>query len=597
MKHWFAFCSTAALAAILAVNITSCGKQENAPAAQKSAKAVEKGANAAPMEWWKQAVCYEIYPNSFMDSDGNGTGDLKGITQKLPYLESLNVGCIWLTPVYASPMVDNGYDVADFYKINPLYGTMEDMDSLIAEANRHHIKIVMDLVFNHTSDQNEWFLESKKSKDNPKSDWYIWRDAKPDGSAPNNWRGIFGGSAWEWNEDRKQYYLHTFATAQPDLNWANPDVRQALYDITNFWINKGVGGFRIDAIPYIKKPAEMADGKPDGADGMVSIHDMTVNTDGILDYLYEFRQKTVAGKGVFTVAEANGVGPELLKFWVGDNGAFDMLFEFNHLPGGDIWHKAKKISIPEVKSALISSQVATASNGWYPVFFENHDKPRLVNAYFSEKADHILAAKAMGTLMLTLRGTPFIYEGQELGMSNVKWNSVEAYDDVNTKPQYNLALQEGYSPEQAIAFVQAFSRDNARTPMQWDTSANAGFTTGKPWLALNENFKTVNAFSETADSASVLNWYRKLAQIRKQQKALTQGTFTPLLADHEQIFAYKRIFAGDSENDTVTVLVNLSEAEASYDSAIVAGSKLIISNYSDTAPGKMRPLEAVIFEN
>ena len=469
MNRWFAFCSTAALAAALAINLTSCEKQENAPASQKSAE-------TAPMEWWKQAVCYEIYPNSFMDSDGNGTGDLKGITQKLPYLESLNVGCIWLTPVYASPMVDNGYDVADFYKINPLYGTMDDMDSLIAEANRHHIKIVMDLVFNHTSDQNEWFLESKKSRDNPKSDWYIWRDAKPDGSAPNNWRGIFGGSAWEWNEERKQYYLHTFATAQPDLNWANPDVRQALYDITNFWIEKGVGGFRIDAIPYIKKPAEMADGTPDGADGMVNIHDMTVNTEGILDYLYEFRQKTVAGKGVFTVAEANGVGPALLKFWVGDSGAFDMLFEFSHLSGGDIWHKAKKISIPELKSALISSQAATTNNGWYPVFFENHDKPRSVNAYFSEKADRMLAAKAMGTIMLTLRGTPFIYEGQELGMSNVKWNSVEAYNDVNTKPQYNLALQEGYSPEQAIAFVQAYSRDNARTPMQWDTSANAGFT-------------------------------------------------------------------------------------------------------------------------
>ena len=588
MKRWSAFCFTAAFAAIIATNFTSCEKQENAPAAQK-------GAEATPMEWWKQTVCYEIYPNSFMDSDGNGTGDLNGIKQKLSYLESLDVECIWLTPVYASPMVDNGYDVADFYKINPLYGTMEDMDSLIAEANRHHIKIVMDLVFNHTSDQNEWFLESKKSKDNSKSDWYIWRDAKPDGSAPNNWRGIFGGSAWEWNEERKQYYLHTFATAQPDLNWANPDVRQALYDITNFWINKGVGGFRIDAIPYIKKPAEMADGTPDGADGMVSIHDMTANTDGILDYLYEFKQKTVAGKGVFTVAEANGVGPEQLKFWVGDSGAFDMLFEFSHLPGADIWHKAKKISIPEVKSALISSQVATASNGWYPVFFENHDKPRLVNAYFSEKADHILAAKAMGTIMLTLRGTPFIYEGQELGMSNVKWNSVDAYDDVNTKPQYNLALQEGYSPEQAITFVQAFSRDNARTPMQWDTSANAGFTTGKPWLALNENFKTVNALSETTDSTSVLNWYRKLAQIRKQQKALTQGTFTPLLADHPQIFAYKRILTSDRENDTVTVLVNMSENDASYDSTIVANCKLIISNYGDTDPGKMRPLEALLF--
>ncbi len=273
MKHWFAFCSTAALATILATNITSCGKQENTPTTQK-------GADAAPKEWWKQTVCYEIYPNSFMDSDGNGTGDLKGITQKLPFLESL-----------------------------------------IAEANRHHIKIVMDLVFNHTSDQSEWFLESKKNKDNPKSDWYIWRDAKPDGSAPNNWRGIFGGSAWEWNEDRKQYYLHTFATALPDLNWANPNVRQALYDITNFWIDKGVGGFRIDAIPYIKKPAEMAD-----------------------------------GKGVFTVAEANGVGPDLLKYWVGDNGAFDMLFEFSHLSGADIW-----CSLPTMRRFLHTKESSLAT--------------------------------------------------------------------------------------------------------------------------------------------------------------------------------------------------------------------------------------------
>ena len=589
MKFQSIIFSTFILAS-LTLSFTACKKQEASTVPSKKAE-------ASQTEWWKQTVCYEIYPNSFMDSDGNGTGDIKGITQKLSYLESLNVACIWLTPVYASPMVDNGYDVADFYKINPLYGTMEDMDSLIAEANRHHIKIVMDLVFNHTSDQNEWFLESKKSKDNPKSDWYIWRDAKPDGSAPNNWRGIFGGSAWQWNEDRKQYYLHTFATAQPDLNWANPDVRQALYDITNFWIDKGVGGFRIDAIPYIKKPAEMADGKPDGADGMVSIHDMTANTEGILDYLYEFKRKTVAGKGVFTVAEANGVGPDLLKFWVGDSGAFDMLFEFSHLPGADIWHKAKKISIPELKSALISSEAATASNGWYPVFFENHDKPRSVNAYFSEKADRILAAKAMGTLMLTLRGTPFIYEGQELGMSNVKWNSVEVYDDVNTKPQYNLALQEGYSPEQAITFVQAFSRDNARTPMQWDTSANAGFTTGKPWLALNENFKTINVLNETEDSTSVLNWYKKLGQIRKQKKALTQGNFTPILAEHAQIFAYKRIFASDNENDTVTVLVNLSETDATYDSAIVVGCELIVSNYGDTEPGKMRPLEAILFAN
>lgn len=567
--------------AALAAFFTACDKQEDSP----------KVADVSQTPWWQQTICYEIYPSSFKDSDGNGTGDLKGITQKLSYLESLGVGCVWLTPVYASPMVDNGYDVSDFYKINPLYGTMDDMDSLIAEAERHHIKIVMDLVFNHTSDQNAWFLESKKSKDNPKSDWYIWRDPKPDGSAPNNWRGIFGGSAWEWNEERKQYYLHTFATAQPDLNWANPDVRRALYDITNFWIDKGVGGFRIDAIPYIKKPAEMLDGTPDGSDGMVSVHDMTANTEGILDYLYEFKQKTVAGKGVFTVAEANGVGPDQLRFWVGEQGAFDMLFEFSHLPGADIWHKAKKITVPEIKTALMGSQKATADNGWYPVFFENHDKPRSVNAYFSEMADKALAAKAMGVVMLTLRGTPFIYEGQELGMSNVKWNEVEAYNDVNTKPQYDLAIQDGHTHEKAIAFVQSYSRDNARTPMQWDTSANAGFSSGKPWLPLNENFKTINVASESTDTASVLNWYRKLAQIRKQNRALTFGSFKPLWEDHEQILAYERSFGGD----TVTVLVNLSESDAQYEDSAVKGRKLLLSNYREPVPGKLRPLEAVLY--
>ena len=577
MNRWVEF----ALLGAAALALNSCDRQGTVPAATK---------NAESAEWWKQTLCYEIYPSSFKDSDGNGTGDLKGVSQKLSYLEELGVGCIWLTPVYASPMVDNGYDVSDFYKINPLYGSMDDMDSLIANAGRHHIKIVMDLVFNHTSNQHEWFLESKKSKNNPKSDWYIWRDAKPDGSAPNNWRGIFGGSAWEWSDERKQYYLHTFASAQPDLNWANPDVRKALYDITNFWIKKGVGGFRIDAIPYIKKPAEMVDGTPDGADGMVSIHNMTANTEGILDYLYEFKQKTVAGKGVFTVAEASGVGPDQLKYWVGKDGAFDMLFEFSHLAGSDLWCKAKKLSVPDLKAALVNSQKATENNGWYPVFFENHDKPRSVNGYFSDSADQVLAAKAMGTILLTLRGTPFIYEGQELGMTNVRWNSVEDYDDVNTRPQYNLALQEGFAPEQAIAFVQAYSRDNARTPMQWDTSVNAGFTTGKSWLSLNDNYRQINALVETLDSASVLNWYKKLAQIRKQSKALLQGSFVSLFEDHPQIFAYKRI----ADGDTIVVLVNLTETVAVYDNAAVAGAKLMLSNYGSTQLGKMRPLEAVI---
>lgn len=541
-------------------------------------------------DWWKRTIAYEIYPSSFCDSNGDGIGDINGITSKLDYLKSLNVGALWLTPVYASPMVDNGYDVSNFYEINPLYGTMADMENLIAEADKRGIKIVMDLVFNHTSEECEWFKESKKSRSNPKSDWYIWKDK------PNNWRSIFGVPAWEWNEERKQYYLHTFAKQQPDLNWENPEVRRALYDIANFWIKKGVGGFRIDAIPYIKKPASFAGGKPDASDGLVSIHTMTVNTEGILDFLQEFKKNVTEGKNVFTVAEANGVGPEDLKYWVGEKGAFDMLFEFGHLHDVEIWCKPTPFGIMDFKKALIASQKATATNGWYPVFFENHDKPRCINNFFSEevasdKTKSKLAAKAIATLMMTLRGTPFLYEGQELGMTNVQWDSIDKYDELNTRAQYNMALKEGHSKEQAMAFVNRFSRDNARTPMQWNASKNAGFTAGKPWLSINENYTKINVEAEENDSQSVLNFYRTLIKLRSEKKPLHEGNLTVHMAEHEQILAYSR-------GESITVLVNLSDSEATYDENLVSVKKLLITSYGDKQNIRrtLRPLEAVIYE-
>lgn len=541
-------------------------------------------------DWWKRTIAYEIYPSSFCDSNGDGIGDINGITSKLDYLKSLNVGALWLTPVYASPMVDNGYDVSNFYEINPLYGTMADMENLIAEADKRGIKIVMDLVFNHTSEECKWFKESKKSRSNPKSDWYIWKDK------PNNWRSIFGVPAWEWNEERKQYYLHTFAKQQPDLNWENPEVRRALYDIANFWIKKGVGGFRIDAIPYIKKPASFANGKPDASDGLVSIHTMTVNTEGILDFLREFKKNVTEGKNVFTVAEANGVGPEDLKYWVGEKGAFDMLFEFGHLHDVEIWCKPTPFGIMDFKKALIASQKATATNGWYPVFFENHDKPRCINNFFSEevasdKTKSKLAAKAIATLMMTLRGTPFLYEGQELGMTNVQWDSIDKYDELNTRAQYNMALKEGHSKEQAMAFVNRFSRDNARTPMQWNASKNAGFTAGKPWLSINENYTKINVEAEENDSQSVLNFYRTLIKLRSEKKPLHEGNLTVHMAEHEQVLAYSR-------GDSITILVNLSDSEATYDENLVSVKKLLITSYGDkqNIRGTLRPLEAVIYE-
>lgn len=556
--------------------------------------------------WWKRTIAYEIYPSSFQDSNGDGIGDLNGITSRLDYLKSLSVGAIWITPVYASPMVDNGYDVSNFYEINPLYGTMKDMDCLIAEAGKRNIKIVMDLVFNHTSEKYSWFEESKSSRHNPKADWYIWRDGKISENGniepPNNWRGIFGGSAWEWCEERKQFYLHTFAKQQPDLNWENPEVRKSLYDIANFWIKKGVGGFRMDAIPYIKKPSDFSSGKPDANDGLVSIHTMTVNTTGILDFLKEFKENVTAGKDIFTVAEANGVGPEDLKFWVGEQGVFDMLFEFGHIHDVELWCKPNPFSMQTFKRALIASQRATAKNGWYPIFFENHDKPRCASNFFEDaiaknKDKRILAQKAIATLLLTLRGTPFIYQGQEIGMTNVEWDSIEKYDEVNSKAQYKFAISEGFSHKRAMECVNRFSRDNSRTPMQWNANENAGFSNVKPWLSLNENFEEINVECEQAKQNSVLNWYKKLIEIRKEFDAITTENFSPLLENDSRIFAFTR-------GDNIAVFVNLTDMEIDYDIKILDNfskastcqCELIASSYDNATIGKLRPLEAAIYK-
>lgn len=555
--------------------------------------------------WWQKTNAYEIYVNSFQDSNGDGYGDLNGIRSRLDHLKSLGVGAVWLTPVYESPMMDNGYDVADYYAINPKYGTMEDMDALIKEADEKGIRVVMDLVFNHTSDQNEWFIASKKSRDNEYSDWYIWRDPKEDGSEPNNWRSIFGGSAWTWCEERQQYYLHTFASAQPDLNWENPDVRQALCDIANFWIEKGAGGFRMDAIPYIKKPADFSDGPVDDAEGRADIHKMTANTDGILDFLREFKTKVTEGKDVFTVGEANGVSPDQLKYWVGSEGVFDMIFEFSHVnldfKESETWCKTGSWLLTDLKKALTDSQKATASNGWYPIYFENHDKPRSIDHFFPGNTDPVLAGKALGTVLLTLRGTPFIYQGEELGFTNVAWDSIDDYDDLNSHSQYEIALSEGFSEEEALDCVHRLSRDNARTPMQWDTEDQAGFTTGTPWLPVHDDYMTENADIEGKDPSSVLSWYRKLAAIRGEKDVLINGTYEELLPESEEIYAFER----KNEKDRMVILVNFTGEEVSYDPVKAGikesdGEKILHSSYEDiesSAPasiGSLRPYEAVL---
>lgn len=557
-------------------------------------------ASGDALEWWQKTSVYEVYVNSFQDTDGNGYGDIQGVTRHLDHLKSLGVGAIWLTPVFVSPMEDNGYDVADYYTINPLYGSNEDMDTLIEEAGQRGIRIVMDLVYNHTSDQHEWFRESMQSRDNAYSDWYIWRDAKPDGSAPTNWRSIFGGSAWAWCESRQQYYLHTFAPSQPDLNWENPDVRKALYDIANYWVDKGVGGFRMDAIPYIKKPAVFEDGKPDGVDGMSDVHAMTVNTPGILDFLHEFRQQVQDGTDIFTVGEANGVGPDDLSDWVGSDGVFDMIFSFDHLVDGDNWRVEKQWKLTDVKKALTAAQTVTADEGWYPVFFENHDKPRSIDSYFPEDADPVLAGRAMGTVLLTLRGTPFIYEGEELGYTNVAWPSIDDYNDLNSISQYNSALSEGFTEAEALSFVHQHSRDNARTPMQWNAEANAGFTTGTPWLPVHDDYASENAQAEASDPASVLAWYLTLADFRQANEVLCDGDYREVAPSSEQVYAFTR----ENGDDRLLIAVNFSGAQAPVDlsgSGIESfeGVEVLLSSYDDieaTAgnPESLRPYEAIV---
>lgn len=549
------------------------------------------------LKWWQKSIVYQIYPKSFQDTTGTGVGDIPGVTSHLDYLKSLGTGAIWLTPVYPSPMVDNGYDISDYCGIDPSYGTMEDMEELIAEAKKRDIRIVMDLVFNHTSDQHPWFLESKKDRTNPKADWYIWRDAKPDGSAPTNWRAIFGGSAWKWCEERQQYYLHTFAEAQPDLNWENPKVRQALFDAANFWLDKGVGGFRIDAIVYIKKPA-FEDGPVDGADGLSGIHEMTANTPGILDFLHEFRRNVFDGHDIFTVGEANGVSPEELPQWVGKDGVFSMLFEFSHLelsyPEGEIWCKRFPWKLSQLKDALSASQAATAKEGWYPIFFENHDQNRAMHRYFPEGTNPKVAAKALATVLFTLRGTPFVYEGEEIGMTNTAFPKIEDYNDISTHGQYEYALKEGLSPEEALKAVQFQSRDNARTPMQWTRDTNAGFTSGKPWLPVHKDFMDCCVEAESEDGTSVLSYYRQMNRERTEGKAseiLLQGSYEELLHEDEHVYAFKRVLG---EHAAYTV-VNFTNDTVTYDSSVFEDADILIGNYENAQKGTLRPAEAVVY--
>ena len=503
--------------------------------------------------WWKEAVAYQVYPRSFNDSNGDGIGDLPGLIEKLDYLENLGIDVIWLSPMYPSPNDDNGYDISDYKGIMSEFGTMNDFDQLLSSIHQRGMKLILDLVVNHTSDEHPWFIESKSSKTNAKRDWYIWADPKPDGSEPNNWESIFNGSTWEFDESTKQYYFHLFSKKQPDLNWENPDVRQAVFEMMNWWFEKGIDGFRVDAITHIKKNFEAGDlPVPDGKK-FAPAFDVDMNQPGIQEWLQEMKDKSLSRYDIMTVGEANGVTPNDAEEWVGEeNGKFNMIFQFEHL---GLWSTGDtKFDVKSYKQVLNRWQKQLENVGWNALFIENHDQPRRVSTWGDDKNYWYESATSHATAYFLQQGTPFIYQGQEIGMTNYPFESIESFNDVAVKTEYQIVKKEGGDVNQLLDKYKMENRDNARTPMQWNNSINAGFTTGKPWFHVNPNYTEINVKQQLNDKFSILSYYKALIQLKKSDLIYTYGKFSMVDAENEQIFAYTRSF----KNNTVLIVANLT---------------------------------------
>lgn len=550
-------------------------------------------------KWWQNAIAYQIYPKSFCDSNGDGIGDIRGIISKLDYLQDLGVDVVWISPMYRSPMVDNGYDISDYYDIDPQFGTMADMDELISEADKRGIKIIMDLVINHSSDQHAWFQNALTGPDALYRDYYVFKDGK-DGRPPNNWRSQFGGSAWEQVPDG-QYYLHVFAKQQPDLNWENPKLRQELADMVNFWLEKGLGGFRVDAITYIKKKQDFADLPADADDGMGDIYHACLNQPGIGDFLTELREKTFDRFDCMTVAEAPGVPYEDLGDYISDHGYFSMIFDFSYADldlenSNGVWCKPTPWTVNHFRELLYQSQLAVQKEGWGAVYLENHDQPRSLTKYLPEADRQYPGITMLATLYFLLRGTPFIYQGQELGMDNCPMDSIDEFDDLSTKDQYQRGLDEGLTPEEALRLTAARSRDMARTPFQWDDTANAGFTTGTPWLKVNPAYHTVNAKAQCADAHSIHAYYKALVRLRKHSEysdIFGYGTFAPALEQYDNVVAYTRTWEGKR----LLVINNYQNKEivVHLEEPIQA---VVLNNYEGDAPSgqdiTLKPYQSLV---
>lgn len=527
-------------------------------------------------KWWKELIAYQIYPKSFMDSNGDGIGDIQGIISKLDYLKDLGIDLIWLCPMYKSPNHDNGYDISDYKDILDEFGTMDDFNELLNEVHNRGMKLIIDLVINHTSHEHPWFIESRSSRDNPKRDWYIWREGKGY-EEPNNWESIFKGSAWEFCENSEEYYLHLFAKEQPDLNWENKEVRRELYNMINWWLDKGIDGFRVDAISHIKKEEGLKD--MDNPEGLkyVSSFEKHMNVEGINSHLKELKEETFSKYDIVTVGEANGVSANEADHWVAeDDGTFNMIFQFEHL---NLWNyeEGQGFDVKAYKDVLTNWQNSLEGKGWNALFIENHDIPRVVSTWGNDREYLTECAKAFGAIYFLQKGTPFIYQGQELGMTNVKYHSICEYDDVKTINTYNERIESGVSEEIALKEAWVTSRDNSRTPMQWNSSKNAGFTCGKPWIGVNENYKTINVEVEERDENSVLNFYKKLIKLKKSNEALIYGVYDLILEEDENIFAYTRTL----NNDKFLIMANLTGENAKYvyEKEKLNSKDLILNNY------------------
>jgi len=506
--------------------------------------------------WWKNSVVYQVYPRSFQDSNGDGIGDLPGLIRRIPYLERLGIDLLWLCPVFASPNDDNGYDISDYQAIDPQYGTLDDMVRLIDTARRAGIRILLDLVANHTSDEHAWFQASRASRDSPFRDWYLWKDPRPDGSPPTSWRSIFGGPAWELDPATGQYYFHTFSKRQPDLNWENPQVRQAIYTMMRWWAGLGIAGFRIDAITFIKKNQAWPDPLPAIEGFHNPLEGGCCNEPGILDFLREMRDEVLSPLGVVTVAEAPGVSADQMRWYTGAEGVFSMLFTFDHvdldLRPDSPW-VYRPWSLTDWKRSM--SQWQTGAQGWLGLYLENHDQVRSVSKFGASGPLKTASAKTLATWYFLMRGTPFVYQGQELGMTNAPFQSLDEYRDNASMKIHEQASAAGLTDDEILGYLALRSRDHGRTPFPWDASPNAGFTTGTPWIGVHPEYPVVNAAAAESDGRSVLAHYRALIRLRKTQPVLVDGAFAPILADSEVLGGYRRTLDGR----TVTVLCNFSD--------------------------------------